>query len=447
MNNHKHEDCPADRIPALQDLASWFPYCPQEARTEAAELSSNLLLPDGPDLPQVADWPGVIHRAWLGLSESERKIRKHPLASLIAAWQNRPEEVEPERRQRGIVPALAAARTKGRQGNLPEMQAPALPGLVRHEVGYLPGLEPAPRERPALLTLFDRGGGVSHRQGGYAPAEMCIFIEALMSVPTHARNGSLYRVGPFELREIAGDWLQWNSNNYRENDPKSGGALKQALARLRDLGFPLNDRGGFWYPLHVEAVQGWELSDKVSMLASLPGGSGVGPQVDRWVVRALRSHVGAYRAYMALCFDWDRYGATTNPRAPVGHKRHLILPTRPVAKRTEQGYILDARGNIVTGKGGVPVKSPYDPRAILTGKREPNPARDRYPEYDADDLVALCFPDGVFNDKNPSTRRKYRERARRDIKRVESADGCTIEQLGDTPNNNRLPWRIMPNDR
>ncbi len=234
---------------------------------------------------------------------------------------------------------------------------------------------------------------------------------------------------------------------HRENKPETGGALKRALGRLRDIWVPMNDhRDGGYFPLMVSAWQGWKLDDKIGFIAHLPSGSGVGLQVNRNVLRAFRFSVGAYRAYMALCFDWDRYGSTTNPNAAVGHQRYLILPTRPVAKRDGEGYILDPDGKVITAKGGVSVKSPYDRRAIRTGEREPNPARERYPEYDADDLAALCYPDNVVKNASKSNRAHMPVRARKDLRLVQAVGGATIERLGRNPNKDCVPWRIMPKD-
>ena len=80
------------------------------------------------------------------------------------------------------------------------------------------------------------------------------------------------------------------------------------------------------------------------------------------------------------------------------------------------------------------------------GEREPNPARVRYPEYDASGLLALCFHEHVLD--MPSKKRAvYHSRARRAVEMIESSGGCVIERLGDNPRTGSLPWRIMPPDR
>ena len=378
------------------------------------------------------------HRVWAGIDHTLRG--RHPAGLLIEAWQERAIDIEPERRTKGIVPAPFVQRHK--QPYLPGITcrpADALPGLLHKEPSpaYLPGLEPEQKEIPALLALFDAAGGASGGRTG-APVELRVFIEFLMAVPVNARDGRLYCIKSgdgraFTIREIAGEWLQWNLKHYKPGHKYTGQALKRAMQRLRDLAVPMGNHGGFYYPLMLEAVEGWGLNHRVALLARLPLGSGVGPSVDRNVLRVLgKQSEPAYRAYLALCFEWDRYG---------GRNGKLILPTRPIAKRDMQGRILDANGRIVTGNGGVLVKSPYDPRAILTGDREPNPARNRYPKYWADELVSLAFR----NLAAPGSARRFQQtRARRTVELIKKVGGCAIERLGSNTNNGLLPWRVMP---
>ena len=92
------------------------------------------------------------------------------------------------------------------------------------------------------------------------------------------------------------------------------------------------------------------------------------------------------------------------------------------------------------------VKSPYDRRAIRTGEREPNLARERYPEYDADGLVVLCYPDSVFKMPQSRTAPICRFAPARILELVQAVGGATIERLGRNPNMDCVPWRIMPKD-
>ena len=74
--------------------------------------------------------------------------------------------------------------------------------------------------------------------------------------------------------------------------------------------------------------------------------------------------------------------------APAPHGR-LIAPTLPVAN----GYVLDARGRIVTERGK-PTRRATHNRAVQTGAREPNPeATDaRFPWLEGNDLILCTSP-------------------------------------------------------
>ena len=469
----KKNHCPPSMIPTLEDLAGWLPECPADTWRELYPRLTALdfrlySIPDAPEWELTAGdylifWaafgrsgkppprPQPIRRTGDALEKAildvhgvwtspNKRQDPHPAVLLVEAWQERAIDIEPERRTKGIVPAPFVQRHK--QPYLPGITcrpADALPGLLHKEPSpaYLPGLEPEQKEIPALLALFDAAGGASGGRTG-APVELRVFIEFLMAVPVNARDGRLYCIKSgdgraFTIREIAGEWLQWNLKHYKPGHKYTGQALKRAMQRLRDLAVPMGNHGGFYYPLMLEAVEGWGLNHRVALLARLPLGSGVGPSVDRNVLRVLgKQSEPAYRAYLALCFEWDRYG---------GRNGKLILPTRPIAKRDMQGRILDANGRIVTGNGGVLVKSPYDPRAILTGDREPNPARNRYPKYWADELVSLAFR----NLAAPGSARRFQQtRARRTVELIKKVGGCAIERLGSNTNNGLLPWRVMP---
>ena len=143
------------------------------------------------------------------------------------------------------------------------------------------------------------------------------FLEVLLGHPPEDRDGRLKETA-YTIEEMAGDWLSWNLKHYRTSGKSTGAALRAALRRLRDIAVPMNDRGGFYYPVMVSAGQGWGLSDKIAFATRLPPSS-VGPQINRAVLRLLR-YAPAYRLYLNLCFEWDKYGARNG---------RLILPSPP----------------------------------------------------------------------------------------------------------------------
>ena len=350
----------------------------------------------------------------------------HPLAPMVEAWLDRPLEVTPRRWLKGIAPQFLAERLP-RQGQLPSFDVrPAMPGPGLNSQAYFPALEPDAPPSPALmLALFDAGGGIGARPNGLVSIEARAFLEVLLGHPPEDRDGRLKETA-YTIEEMAGDWLSWNLKHYRTSGKSTGAALRAALRRLRDIAVPMNDRGGFYYPVMVSAGQGWGLSDKIAFATRLPPSS-VGPQINRAVLRLLR-YAPAYRLYLNLCFEWDKYGARNG---------RLILPSRPEVRRAEGGQVVDAKGQILTGPGGRPVYTPHDKRAIQTGRREPNPARTRYPVYSRDDLAALAFPPSAWADKN--NRHKLRERALKAACEIKALGGCVIDS-------ERGLWRIMPRD-
>lgn len=448
---HNGAQCPPDRVPTEAALCDWLPTVDipevDEANKRLSELYGGdwqwMILtatnPRGRNVQLAARAEGAVrgikyvHADWRTRPENKRP--QHPLEPLVQAWQvaTMP-PVNPARHKPGILGASLVKRTERRQEHLPDLSPPRTPGLVHtHDIACLPGILDEPRRKiPALLTLFDMATGGKVMRGR-ADIAVAIFVEGLISVPADGQRAELRAVGPFTIGEIAGDWLQWDRQHYRPNKSETGLTLMRALHHVHNLAVPVG-KNGWFYPLLVRGVEGLSWHHRVIFLAQLPPGSEVGPQVNRTILRILRKlSAPAYRGYLSLCFDWDYYG---------GHGGKLIRPTRPVAIRNEQGYILTQGGNVVTGKGGVPIKSPYDKRAILTGTYEPNPARERYPLYDADDLVRLCYPVTVYD--NLVTRRQARGRTRHAIRLIEKKGGCVIESIrGDGKS---LPWRIMPPD-
>ena len=405
--------------------------------------------------PRIEDSLEDLHRHWINAGKPE----PHPVTSLVRAWQRRQQPIDPDRRRRGIVPAPLARRDHALD-RLPDLVPPEEPGIVTPPFqDYLPRLRPDDDKRnvPALLALFDTATGYQIMGGG-VHLSLAIFVEALLSVPRDAPLG-LGRVGPFTIGEIAGDWLQWNKIHYRPNKAGTGLALRNALIKVHNLAVPIGNHGGWYYPLMVRGVEGMQWDDRIAFLAEIIGGAQVGPAVDRYVLRSLRKRsTPAYRGYLSLCFDWDYYG---------GHQGRLALPTRPeVLRDPETETILDDKGRAIVGTlvrnrdgtarkdkhgnfltvGDRRVKAWSDPRAVRTGKRERNPQVDRYPVYEADDLVRLCYPAAVYNDAE--TRRKMRHKARQAIQQIKAKGGCVIELVA--PRHNNLdgpPWRLLPPDR
>lgn len=360
----------------------------------------------------------------------------HPLAPLVDAWVYQSREIQPYAGNKGIMPAPFGERLplpgQGRLLDLAHLTPPK-PGLVEGFQAYLPNLHPDAPPTPAiLLAIFDAGGGQGIMPNGGVSVEQSAFVEMLLSYTAGKRDGK-GRPFMFTIREIAEEWMGWNSHHYRATGQSTGLALRKGLYALNTRYVPMNNYGGAYWPISVRAIEGLRLENRVAVDMSLPE-SQVGPQVNRAVLRKLRGHGPAWRLYLSLCFEWDRYG---------GHNGRLIRPTRPEVLRADGGQVVNAQGNIITGPGGRPVHTPHDPRAIATGKREPNPERTRYPEYSLDDLARMSFSESEYKALSAGNKSNMRKRALKAAQQIAELCGMTIEQT----HHGRMPrYRAMPPD-
>ena len=368
-----------------------------------------------------------------------------PLTPLVRAWlEQQGSMFTPSGRRALILPKQAAQHEEMIPGYGP-VATPELPSFVEaHNVtAYLPGLEPEPAQIPTLLALYDRVTSGEHRVG-FNNIHFRIFLMALITMPVESRNGRLQEA-IITIRQLVEDWLGWQATWYRPNKTETGGALKKALALVRDMYIALPRRdgkrgpSGWQFPLMISELEGFGLNDQMTLVMRIPQGNAVGPQVDRELLKKLGLISGpAYRMYLHLCCEWDRYGARGG---------RLIKPTRPEVLRAPGGQVTDSQGRVLTNADHTPVFTHNDRRAVRTGNREPNPARQRYPEKNRQDLLLMAYgPEYVARHINRKNRPVYVNRAVKALRHIEGLQGCTIEELGNhSPEG--MPWRIMPYDR
>ena len=502
------ERCPDNRIASPEKLADWmqapddvhileevqkecakrlavcfgedeedvqWAWMPVEDRGKKGAVLLDLILvrarPGG--VPQLYQ-DGIVHahKKWLAArlaaesADPEAKdLPVHPLTPLVRAWQAQKYSAKPERRTQGILPSTFAPPLPNAVSKILAMlPPPSQLGRVDLGVtgeGHLPALDPAGgEETPALLLgLFDRHFGPLRKgptNQPFAPVEVRVFLELLLSTPADARNGLRQSLGPFTIREIVGDWLGWDLRHYRPQGRWTGIMLAEGLSKLHNLVIPIGLTGGY-FPVRLDRYSGLALDDKIYFDVRLPAGAGVGPPVDRLMLRGVGC-VGArsYRAYMGLLFEWDKYG---------GRKGKLVRATRPLVRRNANGEVLGKEGEVLLNTKGKPEVSSYASGAVALGGREPNPAVElRYPLYDQDELLRLCYPPGILSDiykSTPAKRRDAARRARESVESLEEMGACLIERTGarlpirggKRMRNVRprmspgLPWRILPPDR
>ena len=441
----------ADDPPSQRDLSEWIASCAPEALTGVETRLAELWDLD-PERVKVTGWTSdfgglillldgvLLHVPAAEVLNATKKATcrnrrlgtpdaVNPLAVLIEAWKDaRVTRIAPSRHPRPLIPQAFAQPQQRQMFYLP---SPSVPGPTTGDPpAYLPGLEPdAPPSPAIILAMFDEGGA-SLAANGKVSISASIWLEALLGVDPKDRDGR-HKETIYPIHEIAGDWLGWNLTNYRLTGKSTGLALASALKAVHNIWVPMNDRGGGYFPVMLGPVSGLGLNDKVMFEERLPPGH-VGPQVDRALLRRLRRRGQAYRAYLSLVFEWDKYGSRNGK---------LIRPTRPEVRRAPGGQVVDGHGNIIVGHGGQPVSTPHHPRAIRTGAREPNPFRTRYPEYGVDDLVRLANPAQIMEDSAQLS--KARQRVRKLVKGLE-AEGIVVETLGSVQ---RPRYRLMPPEK
>ena len=272
----------------------------------------------------------------------------------------------------------------------------------------LPGIEPLrPSPVPVLPLVmpYEAAGGSSMTRGRGAALPLRLFVEVLMAVPPELRrtdNGPPTSV-TCQLRQLAA--ALWPRGWQRGRDwPK----LAAGLGELSRLGVEWelpSGQGGVWIPVTVRSFPrvGAMLDDVCRFEVLLPPGSGSGPLVDRTHTRLLGlDSAPAFRLYLALCWYWDHHGTVAG---------RLIGPTVPEVRRNAEGYVLDARGEVVTERGGRPSRRATHPRAVQIGGRAPNPAADRFPALSPDDLAVMAYSPRDLAKPKTSTRRTQRQRA------------------------------------
>ena len=238
-----------------------------------------------------------VHRTWVALyhqTASEPRPR-HPLAPLVAGWQERPPEVAANLRPDPILPAIRVSQTPERDygqllgGIVPDEPSPALP--------LFPDSGPPVRVRVPLLELADAAGVVSMARGRGAPLDLRLVVEALLSVPPERRTAET-RIVVSVAELLAG----------LAGDRPRGGKL-DAWRRIRAALLAAGSRwipwraGGRWWPVRLRAEPGDRpaLNDPVVLLVACPPGSASGPVIDREALRAAGRHSGPrYRTLIGV---------------------------------------------------------------------------------------------------------------------------------------------------
>ena len=377
-----------------------------------------------------------VHTLWRLLGH-EGVQKDHPLAPIVRAWQERPREVEADEKANAIMPApFAIVRDlRSEQGqlfsNLPVLARPGLAAPDQPDLfGSLPGFEPPGSAIvPSLpLVLFDAADGMSTGKGRGAPLALRVWIECVLRAqPDDRARAARLTV---KLRDFIA--ALWPNDTYRPS--RDGPKLVRALNRIHVTRVPWTDPEGkpmgYWAAVIVRNMP--VLSNKSSPVVfdvSLPPGAEVGPMVHRPTLRQYGvTSAPAYRATLGLAYLWNRH---------LTHKGKRLSSTVPVVRRDDAGHLIGAGGNVLTAKGGVPVKHWSDRRAIRTGEDMRNPELARLPWLDPAHLIALGFPEATLPTKQ--ARSQALKRIRAALRTM--ADNGDLVIAEDGPR-----WRLEPPD-
>ena len=492
-DSHGGAECPADAVPCEADLSAWLPSCPTAAKHEAGDRLAPVLgapgawlayrnvahlftvrrlaepaagaLAFGDGAYAVAGDLASVHQAWLALPDADRP--RHPLAPIVAAWQGRPREVEPDRRRTGIMPRFAGellapgAIIEADRDRMPLSEPLMLVPSKPDGQLWLPGLDPQstnPEAVPALLLAMLDAGTLA-QPGAGAPLRDRAFVEPLMLAMREDRAlGERFYIRDVRIADVV-TWFAWNPARYRPDDDAYGGALKRAMTNANAVEIPLAG-GGFLFPVFFEAVEGLRPESRLVVSVRLLAGSGHGAGVVRAVLRQTgKVSAVAWRLYLAFCFDWNR----------IAYKGRVPHLTQPEVLRDARGRLTNADGTLIAGpdptwpkrrRDATPADRPVtdwrDSRAIEIG-REPNPRGESlHRVYDAPrDLVRAAFPLGTkATQTHPKRTEEQAVKAVRwlageiELNRQSITEpGVRIVRLGratKTGNPHGFPWRIVP---
>ena len=392
--DHNGEDCPADMVPTVKDLARWRGELPAHLKTGRFPFAKVA----GPEVPpgeEINDWGSFqrllyvanegslrdAHCDWKNWPEDEAGIPRpkiHPLSKIVREWQHhRSMWISPEGRlDSRILPAVTTAIQD--QNRRSELMANMLAG--EHEkpadLSFFPQAE---RHEVPLLDLVDGTGAPIRTAGRGAPLEARLIVSAILAVPQSSRGINAVRFS-LPLRDLveaiyAGKWHRAN-----QWEP-----LRNMLESVGSRGIPLRHRGTIWRPVFCREIPDKDarLDAPVTFDVAFPPGTTTGPQIDpvELAKRGVRSSP-EWRAYIAAAtLAWSpgrtrvpvprargRYGWARDPQA------YPVL-TQNDRKRLAFG---ESKGNYTTNQidspwqdipGFTALKGQTDDKTFVTGWR------------------------------------------------------------------------------
>ena len=345
------KDCPPDRIPTTETLAAWLPEFPEATHLEAGERLAALYgLSDGggcrwrlgrtATLKPRGEWsltllawerpspgrPGwgsmgkleEVHKVWLALPAEDRP--KHPLAPLVAAWQERPQ-----------TPAKSTVTTvEGMTRRLATISdARRVPWTDSYDLdAAIVDGEPIMTWITDPATLFQEGR-TRRKRRLFKPGEgLPLKVDGVKALPHDLRLVALEGLSPI----LAGDVLTlggvvWALNQSVRITERDGAAL---LARTRE--------GGYRGPKASDVKRFWDAAAELAaMILNDPAGSG------RWLPLAILEPVPGKRWLLDMKRpEWMNYRRG-------GERYTLTAEGGRAGKARVQAGESGAAGRLITG--------------------------------------------------------------------------------------------------
>ena len=334
---------------------------------------------------------------------------KHPSAPFVAAYLEHPVRLSGvNERNDPILPETVLMHPKkdkvrgGENGYIPVLHL----ARTSPSPAFLPGMGPGPDGGklfgPTLpLHLYDLGGVQEGPTRGAAPLALRIWIEVILSVPPEQRNG------PVLLPRIP--WKEFVRFLYPQrktyNCTLEWPRLKEALEAVdsAEALIPWQNLEGGWQERRAVWVRDRPLSghqnEFVQFGVDLPRGSGIGPLIDRPILRLAGQKKNlAFRLVLSLSAWWFQPGSM---RIPVAGGRQWMQC-----------------------------------RDIM-----------RYKVVTIDQLVQMCYPaNKPASSKQDMSNR--RERAKEALRWLVDKRWVYVEPVKEDKDRHYNPegWRIMPGD-
>ena len=407
-------------------------------------LVESLIYPDHPHGKTYIHL-GNVEETHLNWVQEGSPRSEHLLVELIRAWQRRLKALAPDTKQIRIVPkGLLGAAPAAVYVDESQHDPRLLPmtGYVEEPESLQLSLLPTTDTKSDLppvtpLIMASAAGFGALTLGRGARLDKRILIYSLLSMPLHQRRpGGRYEWRP-TLRELTG--LLWTKDTWRPN--KHARALEAAFDAVTLAKIRLPD-GRLWLPVVARGRPNYgDLDSQAVIQLEVPELCDRGPYLDfPKLVAEGRISDPAFDLWLSLAYLWDD--------AKARNGGHRIYATRPKALRNAQGFLIDAKGNLVFGHpdnpfnragklywkpGSTPQRDWRHPQAVLAGE-ERHPHADKVPSLHPEARRRLAY--GLKEQSDRANRTHERKNADHLLGRLESAGRVVIERDGSY-------WRIL----